>query len=81
MEWWLYRKNNIIDNNVIGFISQEVKPIFPKAIFESNSWGYEDFMDLNCDQIYKCMYGALQLTMKNLETLRQEFNEYKINHV
>jgi hypothetical protein len=77
----IIQKNNIIDNNVIGFISQEVKPIFPKSIFESNSWGYEDFMDLNTDQIYKSMYGALQLTMKNLETLTQEFNEYKINHV
>jgi cytoskeletal protein CcmA (bactofilin family) len=75
------KQNKLEDANVIGFISQEVKPIFPKSIFESNSWGYEDFMDLNTDQIYKSMYGALQLTMKNLETLTQEFNEYKINHV
>jgi hypothetical protein len=75
------KQNNLKDANVIGFISQEVKPIFPKSIFESNSWGYDDFMDLNCDQIYKSMYGALQYTIEKLEKLTQEFNEYKINHV
>jgi hypothetical protein len=37
-------------------------------------------MDLNADQIYKALYGAVQLTMKILETLTQEFNDCKLNH-
>jgi hypothetical protein len=73
--------NNITDNNQIGWIAQEVAPIFPKSVIESNSWGYSNFKDLSTDQIYKTMYGALQMTMLKLETLTQEFNEYKINHV
>ena len=51
--------------------------LFPKAIIESNSYGYEDFMDLNTDQIFKTMYGALQMTMQKLEKLTVEFEEYK----
>jgi hypothetical protein len=80
------KEKDLKDNNVIGFISQEVKDIFPKSVIESKSYGYDNFMDLNTDQIYKTMYGALQMTMKKLEDtmekldkLTVEFEEYKKN--
>ena len=61
------QSNNIIDNNVVGWIAQEVEPIFPKAIVENDRWGYSNFKDLSTDQIFKSMYGALQYTIEKLE--------------
>jgi hypothetical protein len=67
----------ISDQSVLGWIAQEVETVFPKAVFESDSFGFADFKNLNSDQILKCMYGALQRTMNTVEQLRIELDALK----
>jgi collagen type VII alpha len=59
---------------------QHTQQVFPKAVTASDSWGYSDFLDVNADQITKTMYGALQLTMRRLEQLSDDFAAYKAAH-
>ena len=68
------------DKHVVGYIAQEVKDVFPKAVTESknvlkkkNENGeiveeeIEDFLTLNVDQIQKTLHGAIQKLMKIVE--------------
>lgn len=68
-----YPSNLVNDQNVVGWIAQEVATVFPKAVTTSSNNGFDDFMDLNADQLYKAMYGALQHTMCNLEILNSKY--------
>jgi len=63
------------DQHSIGFIAQEVREVFPNVVFESNSFGYSDFLSLNTDQILKAMYGALQKTIQDIENLKARLAE------
>ena len=60
---------SVDDKHSLGFIAQDVKAVFPNAVFESNSYGFTDFLSLNTDQILKAMYGALRQTMADKESL------------
>ena len=68
------------DKHVVGYIAQEVKNVFPKAVTESknvlkkkNENGeiveeeIEDFLTLNVDQIQKTLHGAIQKLMNVVE--------------
>ena len=68
------------DRNTLGWIAQEVQEVYPKAVSESESFGFSNFLSLNSDIIIKTMYGALQKTMNNIETLTSEFETYKSIH-
>ena len=59
------------DRHSLGFIAQEVKEIFPNAVSESNSYGYEDFLSLNVDQINKALFGAVKYLAAKVEALEQ----------
>lgn len=59
------------DRHAIGFIAQEVEGVFPKSVTKLNDHGFEDFRNLDCDQIYKTMFGALQKCMEKLEQLER----------
>ena len=72
-KWNFPAESNVTvdDNHSLGFIAQDVKKVFPNAVFESNSYGFTDFLSLNTDQILKAMYGALRQTMADKESLEQ----------
>jgi hypothetical protein len=65
---------SVDDTHSLGFIAQDVKAMFPNAVFESNSYGFTDFLSLNTDQILKAMYGALRQTMADKEVLEENVN-------
>jgi hypothetical protein len=62
---------SVDDKHSLGFIAQDVKAVFPNAVYESDSYGFSDFLNLNTDQIIKAMYGALRQTMSDKEDLEQ----------
>ena len=59
----------IHDRSVVGWIAQEVREVLPKAVSQSSQHGYDDFLSLDADQIYKTMYGALQRVIADKEAL------------
>jgi hypothetical protein len=48
------------DRNSLGWIAQDVKEFFPKSIRLTQDYGFEDFHNLDSDQLIKTMYGALK---------------------
>ena len=59
----------IRDRRVVGWIAQEVEAVLPKAVSQSSQYGYDDFLSLDADQLYKTMYGALQKVISVQEAL------------
>ena len=59
------------DKHSLGFIAQEVKEVFPNAVSESISYGYQDFLSLNVDQINKALFGAVKYLAAKVEALEQ----------
>jgi len=71
--------NNLISNydkSKLGWIAQDVKPIFPKGVRErsitfnansDNPTTINDCLTLNVDQIYAALYGAVQQLMTVVE--------------
>ena len=57
------------DKKCLGWIAQDVKRVFPKAVNESEEYGFPDFHTLNQDQLIKCMYGALQQALQRIGKL------------
>jgi hypothetical protein len=67
--------NNVEDKNCIGWIAQEVKEIFPKAVKitdETEKYGISDFHTLNADQLYKAMYGCCKKLIEKVEQLTEK---------
>jgi hypothetical protein len=56
------------DRNTLGWIAQEVKEIYPKAVYETESFGFSNFLNLNSDIILKTVYGALRKTINIIES-------------
>ena len=52
-----------------GFIAQEAVQVFPGSVFQRPAFGFDDFLSLDVDQIYKAMYGALQKLIADKEAL------------
>lgn len=57
------------DTHMLGFIAQEVKEVLPKSVRLTNDYGFEDFHNLDTDQIVKCLYGAVQKLIQKVEQL------------
>jgi hypothetical protein len=70
-KWDFAEGVKVNDRHSLGFIAQEVREIFPKAVTSSNSYGFSDFLSLDTDQILKAMYGALKKTMQDKEELEK----------
>lgn len=60
---------SVYDKRVLGFISQEVSTIIPKAITFAEGYGINDLQVLNRDQIDFALYGAVKKTMDDKEAL------------
>ena len=79
----IYTAEQVTDRRKLGWIAQDVETVFPKAVgthefkynqvFEQGELISEDVIedcrDLNADQIYAAMYGAVQKLMIKVETL------------
>jgi hypothetical protein len=76
-EWDPSWNPTLEDKHSLGFIAQEVKQYFPKAVKIMNANGFEDFHSLDSDQIYKTMYGALVKLIERKEDLEQRVKQLK----
>jgi hypothetical protein len=57
------------DESMLGFIAQEVKDVFPKSVKIISDYGFEDFHNLNTDQLIKSLFGAVKKLMFKVESL------------
>jgi hypothetical protein len=62
--------HNLSDKKQIGFISQEVKTVFPRSVTESEESGYSDFHSLDVDQIYKAKLAATRYLINKIANLQ-----------
>jgi hypothetical protein len=72
-KWNFPAESNVVpdDKHSLGFVAQEVRQVFPNAVSESNSYGYQDFLSLNVDQIRKALFGAVKYLMAKVEALEE----------
>jgi alpha-tubulin suppressor-like RCC1 family protein len=48
------------DSHSLGWIAQDVKQFFPNSVRQTQDYGFDDFHNLDSDQLIKTMYGALK---------------------
>jgi len=48
------------DTHSLGWIAQDVKEFFPSSVRQTQDYGFDDFHNLDSDQLIKTMYGALK---------------------
>jgi hypothetical protein len=66
-----YRKNNSLSSDMnLGFLSQEVKPVFPDSVTESPEHGFSNFMCLDTDQITKAKFAVTQNLIQRVSSLQ-----------
>lgn len=86
----VYSLEQIADRNNIGWIAQDVQSVFPKAV-EKHKFVYnqvkdkdgniiseniiEDCLNLNGDQIYAALFGAVQKLIAKVESLESKIDE------
>jgi hypothetical protein len=59
----------------LGWIAQEVQPVFPKAVTAANKEGFGDCLSLNVDQLNASLYGAVQKLIQKVEILEAKVKE------
>lgn len=65
------------DEHKLGWIAQDVYSIFPKSIGKRHVPNMGEFLTLDTDQIYACMYGCIKSLQHMVETLQKENKEIK----
>ena len=61
----------ITDKSKLGWVAQDVAPIFPKAItVVPEQYGLSNVLNVNFDQVYAAMYGAIRHLQDMVEELR-----------
>lgn len=79
-KWKYYDANQAPDQNMLGWIAQDVQVHFPKAVKEhsfkiSETESIDDCLNLNSDQINKALYGAVQKLQAIVETQQAKILE------
>lgn len=59
------------DETMLGFIAQEIKEVFPKSVNIIPDYGFDDFHNLNQDQLNKCLFGAVKKLIQKVEALEE----------
>ena len=67
-----FSKTNIPNRHKLGWIAQDVLQIMPKSVTVTNSYGIEDCLGLDCDQIYATLYGAVEKIIVDKELLEEK---------
>jgi hypothetical protein len=57
---WNIPSVNPTDSHSLGWIAQDVKQFFPNSVRLTQDYGFDDFHNLDSDQLIKTMYGALK---------------------
>ena len=71
----LYRiTHHLSAEPTIGFISQEIEPIYPSSIHYSEESGFTDFRTLDTDQLFKAKFGLTQQLLKRASTLQSRID-------
>ena len=66
-----YRKNNNLSSDtLLGFLSQEVKGVFPGSVTELPEHGFSNFMCLDTDQITKAKFAVTQNLIERVSSLQ-----------
>jgi hypothetical protein len=66
-----YRINNKLSSDFnLGFLSQEVKAVFPNSVTESPEHGFSNFMCLDTDQITKAKFAVTQNLIQRVSSLQ-----------
>lgn len=66
---------DIADRHKLGWIAQDVQEIFPKAVRSvSEMYGLTNVLDLNVDQLYASMYGAVKKLIHETEDLENRMS-------
>jgi hypothetical protein len=78
--WKYYNTTQAPDQNMLGWIAQDVQVHFPKAVQEhsfkiSETESIDDCLNLNSDQINKALYGAVQKLQAIVETQQAKILE------
>jgi len=87
----VYTEDQVRDRSKLGWIAQDVEPVFPKAVGQQRfvydqQWSttetgertlvseqvLEDCRDLNVDQMYAVMYGAISRLIEEKEAQQEE---------
>jgi hypothetical protein len=63
------------DRMRLGWIAQEVQPVFPKAVTVGNKEGFGECLSLNVDQLNAALYGAVQKLIEKVEILEAKVKE------
>jgi len=77
-----YTTQQIADRTVLGWIAQDVQPIFPKAVESRSFSGSGDFyiddcLSLDAGQINAALYGAVKKLIVENESLKSELQTIK----
>jgi alpha-tubulin suppressor-like RCC1 family protein len=68
------------DHHRLGWIAQELEPVFPKAInIVPDLYGLSNVLNVNFDQLYAVQYGALKKLMNKVAILEQHMINKSIN--
>ena len=68
-----------LDKHLLGWIAQEVEPIFPKAVRHAPSSMNSNYLTLNNDMLYASMFGAVQKLMSLVEAQEQRIAALEAN--
>jgi len=68
---------SVNDTQKLGWIAQEVREVFPKAVSSRQIPSLGEFLTLDSDQIYASMYGCIQKLQHMVEALQEENKEIK----
>ena len=70
------RAHGVLSGPTLGFLSQEVQSIFPKAVFTSSEQenGFDDFLSLDTDQLVKCKFAVTQHLVYRVSSLTTRIN-------
>jgi hypothetical protein len=63
------------DRMRLGWIAQEVQPVFPKAVVTIQAGSYGECLGLNVDQLNAALYGAVQKLIQKVEILEAKVKE------
>jgi hypothetical protein len=62
---------HVSDRHKLGWIAQDVQPVFPNAVsVRALEHGMSNVLNLNTDQIYAMMYGAIRKLQDDVEKLK-----------
>ena len=75
--WDETRFPSVRDRHQLGWMAQDVQKYFPKSVTIENKHGFVDFHSLDPDQLYKCLFGAVQHMQLEIDALKRELRERK----